>query len=271
MTAFQIKPKKVGNTVFVPKRELVLPTEDCVPETNMLAYSFFIYGKQGIGKTTFSLQFPDTLHLMFEPGAKSKAFRKIEPRNWSEVESYVDLLETDNVYKTVVIDTVDEMWDMCVRHLCKEKGVEYLKDIGFGDGWSLAGSLFKRLLIRLHACKGLVILAHEKERKEEGQKGPGYIIPSTQKTGAEVVAKWVDFTGHYYIDISGKRYIRMRTNAIAEAKCRPDEFFNYTDGSPVENISMGNSAKEAYVNFEKGFNNKLNKKPLTIKKEKKND
>jgi hypothetical protein len=248
--------------------ELSLPTEDSIPETQMSRYSFFVYGKQGIGKTTFSLQFPRTLHMMFEPGAKSKAFRKIEPANWKEVVEYTRLIKNTDQYDTVVIDTTDLMWDMCVKQVCTEKGVEYLKDIGFGDGYDIAGTKFREVLIDLHSKKGLVILSHEKVRISEDKDETGYIIPSSKKRCTETIAKWADITGHYFIDKSGRRHMRIRANANAEAKCRPDEFFNYKDGTPIMDIPMGNNPKESYDTFQLAFNNQLDNpkgKPTQIK------
>ena len=249
--------------------KLVLPTQNSVPETDISRYSFFIYGKQGIGKTTLSLQFPNALHMMFEPGAKSKALRKIEPANWKEVEGYIKLIKDDTAYKTVVIDTCDLMWDMCTAQVCEDKGVDYLKDIGFGDGYSIAGTRFRKALIDIHMNKGLIILSHDKMRISEEKNEEGYIIPSVPKRGADTIAKWADLTAHYYINVANERLLKIRANAKAEAKCRPDEFFNYTDGTPIMNIPMGKSAGESYENFLKSFNNELeNPKKQTKQKPK---
>ena len=256
MPAQRKQPAAVEERKYKPL-SLSLPTENSKPETDMLRYSFFIYGKQGIGKTTLSLQFPKTLHMMFEPGAKSKAFRKVEPANWKEVMEYTRLIKDSDLYKTVVIDTCDLMWDMCANQVCIDKGVEYLKDVGFGDGYSIAGSKFRQILVDLHRTKGLVILSHDKVPFSEDSNKKEYLVPSIPKRGRETIAKWVDVTAHYYLNVAKERMLRIRPSLKAEAKCRPDEFFNYADGSPVTDIYMGTSPKEAYDNFQAAFNNEL--------------
>ena len=255
-----VQQKKPEGDMVVPKYkalDLKLPTQDSEPDTDLLRFSFFIYGKQSIGKTTFTLQFPGTLHMMFEPGAKSKAFRKVEPTTWKEVEEYTRIICLDNSYKTIVIDTCDLMWDMCVAQVCVDKGIEYLKDIGFGDGYSIAGNRFRKVLIDLHRTKGLVILSHDKMPISENEKKAEYWIPSCPKRGSDTIAKWIDLTGHYYITAGNERYLRIRANSRSEAKCRPDEFFNYTDGSPIMDVPMGKTAEESFSNFKKAFNNEL--------------
>ena len=256
MPAERKLPVNIKGKGYKPLK-LALPTEDSVPETNMERYSYFIYGKQGIGKTTFSIQFPDALHMMFEPGAKSKALRKIEPLTWKEVEEYARLIAESEMYKTVVIDTVDLMYDMCAAQVCKDKGVDYLKDIGFGDGYKIAGNRLRNVLIKIHNKKGLVILSHDKVKMKTKDSDPDYTIPSSEKRCSDTIAKWADVAGHYYISNQGNRFLRIRANNVCEAKCRPNEFFNYNDGTPIMDIHMGTNEKESFFNFKRAFENQL--------------
>lgn len=247
-------------------QKLTLPTEKSKPVVDMTAFSIFIYGKQGIGKTSFTAQFPNAIHMMFEPGAKTEEIYQIHPKNWSEVEEYTQLIKLSSTYSNVVIDTIDLMFDMCCEQVCKDNGVKLLKDIGFGDGYNQAGNRFRNVLTDLHTEKGLVLLAHDKEKMKTNDRDAEYIIPSTPKRGAETVAKWVDLTAHYYLDKMSKHKLRIRTSTDREAKNRIKKRFLYTDGTPMMDIPMGNSEYEAYENFCKAFDNSF-ERPSIHKKE----
>lgn len=238
---------------------LSLPTEKSKIENDFLRFSYFIHGLQKIGKTTFTAQFPDAIHLMFEPGAKTEEIYQVAPKNWREVEQYITLLRSPEGerFKTVIIDTVDLMFDMCSKAVCDEAGVEMLKDIGFGDGYKMVGNKFRNALIKIHDVKGLVMLAHSKDKMKTNDSDPDMVIPSTMKTGAEVIEKWADLTGHYYIKSNGKRFLKIRPSTTMTAGTRIKKHFEYTDGNFVHDIPMGGNEEEAFANFIKAFNNEL--------------
>jgi len=250
------KNKEKTMLKFTPLN-LTLPTEKSVPVTDISKFSVFVYGKQGIGKTSFTAQFPDAIHLMFEPGGKTEQMYQVFPENWEQVVEYTRLIKATNQYKNIVIDTIDLMFDMCCEQVCKDNGVKMLKDIGFGDGYNQAGTKFRDVLTDLHSNKGLIMLAHDKEKMKTDDSEPTYIVPSTAKRGAETVAKWVDLTCHYYIDRQGRRQLRVRTSVDREAKNRIKGRFMYTNGTPMNDIYMGTNEFEAYANFMKAFNNSL--------------
>jgi hypothetical protein len=242
--------------------KLELPTEKSVPVSEMTAFSYFFYGKQGIGKTSFTAQFPDAIHMMFEPGAKTESIFAVYPQTWAEVLEYTRMIRESDKYKNVIIDTIDLMFDMCCKQVCKDAGVTMLKDIGFGDGYNQSGNRFRDVLTDLHSNKGLVMLAHDKiQTNFDDPNAAPYTVPSTAKRGAETVAKWVDLTAHYYLDKKGLHKLRIRSSVDREAKNRIKKRFMYTDGTEIVDIDMGNNEFEAYHNFENAFNNKVDKLP----------
>lgn len=242
---------------------LTLPTQKSVPVDIMTAFSYFVYGKQGIGKTSFTAQFPNAIHMMFEPGAKTESIFAVYPQNWKEVLEYARLIKNSDQYENVIIDTIDLMYDMCCKQVCVDNGVDLLKDIGFGDGYSQSGSRFRDVLTDLHSNKGLIMLAHDKEKMKSKDSDPDYTIPSTAKRGAETVAKWVDLTAHYYLDSKGRHQLRIRSSVDREAKNRIKNRFMFTDGSEMQDIYMGTSEFEAFANFKKAFNNEVAKPEAT--------
>jgi len=253
---------KTTAKAYVPVK-VELPTEYSEVEDNMSNFSFFIYGHQKIGKTSLSTQFENPIHIMMEPGAKRYRVKKVEPKSWEEFEAYVNLLTKEETeYKTVVIDTVDLLWEHCSQYVCKMAGVEMLKDIGFGDGYDRAGRKLRDALIRLHQQYGLVCFSHAKDKqlKQVSQyrfDALDYVHPSCGNRCFQVLSKWCDLTGHYYLGSDGNRYMRIAPSADMEAGNRVKGCFQYKDGSKVEDVPMGASEEEAYKNLLAAFQNKL--------------
>jgi hypothetical protein len=177
--------------------------------------------------------------------------------------AYIDALMIEQTdYKNIIIDTVDLLWDYCSDEVCKQNGVSILKDIGFGDGWTFVAKNLRDSLIRLTTKYGLVCLSHAKEKKmekvsEKQFKSVDFTHPSCSGRCAEVLSKWCDLTGYYYIDPEGERNLRIRPSGDIEAGNRVKGCFQYTDGSVITDIPMGNSEEEAYKNFVDAFNNRL--------------
>jgi len=238
--------------------ELTLPETPSEIVTNILEFTYFIYGDIKIGKTSFSAQFDNALHMMFEPGGKRQKIKQVFPLNWKEVEEYVRLVEARTDYcNTVVVDTVDLMWDMASKFVCEQKGVDYLKDIGFGDGYNITGSLIREALVRLQRGRGLVILSHEKTSPIIEGSSIMYTKASCISTCEKVLGKWCDLTGRYMLLPTGERVLQIAPSNIMAAGHRIEGAFQYMEGYPIQQIPMGKNPKESYANFVKAFRNEL--------------
>lgn len=270
MPTQKIKPVTAAMKTVKPKQkvEVSLPTEFSEIKNEISDFTFFIYGHQKIGKTSFSTQFPEPFHIMMEPGAKRYKVKAVYPETWEEFIAYVKLLSTtENEFKTVVIDTVDILWEKCCDWVCREAGVELLKDIGFGDGYTRAGKAMRNALISIAKNYGLICFSHAKDKKLEKVSANqfnsvDYTHPSCGNKCAEVLGKWCDLTGYYYIGEDGKRYLRILPSGDIEAGNRIDNCFQYDDGKRIQDVPMGNSPQEAYQSFISSFKNELKKPKL---------
>jgi len=262
---------KIDKTVSKTKKtyevvSVTLPTEKTIAATDISDFAFYVYGAPGIGKTTFTAQFPAALHFMFEPGADDKELFQIFPRNWKEVLAYVDEIEKDKSkkFKNFIFDVVDLAWDMVEEYILQKNGVELLKDIGFGDGYEKAAKEMRNVLIRLKHCGGLILISHEKDKKMEKVAGGfqqyDYTHPSCSNTCNEVLRKWVSLVGNYNVNSEGERFLKIDVTKDVEAKCRiHDTHFQYKGGEKITDIPMGSSSEESYKNFKLAFENKLTK------------
>lgn len=137
-----------------------------------------LHGPPKVGKTITASSFPDPiLFLATEPGhkyirddlkkslirlrvekdtAKHKGIDYKFKNGW---EKFTWFLEEGFIkkkkLKTIVIDTVGPLYQMCMDFVCMSNGYEHPQDGGHGKGWSALGREF---------AKGLGILVEQAER-----------------------------------------------------------------------------------------------------------
>ncbi len=141
-----------------------------------------LYGPPGIGKTTLSAQFPNSLHLLFEDGLPA-GLQVQAIRNLSTVDQLLDALRwlfvNDHGFSTLAIDTVDALEAIVLESVCRENGWPNIKSAGYGKGYVVADSAWRRILAaldHLRRRKGItiVLLGHSVVEKVEDPRVPVY-------------------------------------------------------------------------------------------------
>lgn len=239
--------------------QVELPTEPSIPSDNLLDYTMFIYGEKKIGKTSLAAQFPDTLFLMFEPGGKALRIFQTPVNNWAEFVAYVDLLEADQRFQTVVIDTVDIAYNMCFDAMCKRMGIAHPTDENdFGKSWGQIENEFVSQMTRLlNLPKGVLLISHSVEKEVKTRFGQRFnrVTPTVPTQAYRYLTGVVDIWAYYGYENQG-RALTIAGNEYIEAGCRLEEHFLTTSGERVRKIPMGSSASEAYANLVSAFNNR---------------
>lgn len=104
---------------------------------DLSGYITYIYGPPKIGKTSLAVSFPNPLLLAFERGYNTLDGIMVQDiTTWSEMRQVFRELkkpEVKNVFKTVIVDTVDLASDMCQKYICNQKGIDALGDLGYGE------------------------------------------------------------------------------------------------------------------------------------------
>lgn len=262
--------KPVGQKTIAPV-QVSLPTERSKPVTDLGGYSILFYGKKKIGKTTMCQHFPDTLFLMAEAGAKKLSIWQKPVRSWNEFRQYVKLLQTDKRFKTIVIDPVDVMYDMCMAYVCTKLNIIHPSEADWGKGWSAVKKEFMGENNKLlNSGKGIIYISHlrEEEIEERGKKSYHRKTNTMSGQAKEAIEGVVDVWACYDYS-SGKRTLTILGDDFNDVGHRlneePGARFLYTNGEPIRVIDMGKSSKESYANFLKAFNNQLVKE-VTLQK-----
>ena len=148
---------------------MTLPTKPTPPKTDLSAFTVMLYGPPKIGKSTWASRWPDALFLATEPGLNALEVYQQPIRTWAEMLAAVKELEAGaHKFRTVVVDTVDNMHTFCSEAVCAQWKVKHPADLKYGKGWGLINSEFQRTLTRLaHLPSGLVLISHAVDREQE--------------------------------------------------------------------------------------------------------
>lgn len=152
----------------------------------------YLYGSNDTGKTFQSAKLPKPLLLMTEPGGNAVACPKQTVTKWAIFKDIVSQLTSERVDKndkdgrfewetmqdlflTIIIDTVDNLVDEAEKSVCQEFGVRDLSEIDKSEanGWAIYRKDFKTQIDRL--CQfgyTVVFIGHEEveTRDENGNK-----------------------------------------------------------------------------------------------------
>ena len=243
--------------------ELTLPTEKSVPKKSFLDYSYMLYGRKKIGKTSLAGCFPDCFFLMSEPGAENLKVYQRPIRNWKEFVGYLDLLDANpERFRTVVIDIGDPLYDWCLKYICDKEGIDHPSEIkDYGATWKAITQELNNQCSRLlpiNSGRGLVVTSHEKSIEVDVAGSVTTlqrIIPTMEKHTMEFFNGKVDVIAFY--TYKGKeRILVIDGDERLEAGCRLKYNFKTTAGERVSVIRAGKTEEETYQNFENAFHNK---------------
>lgn len=255
--AGSMTPKKRDKTKDTPvSAELTLPTEVSTPLDNLGDYSILLFGRKKVGKTKLSSMFPNSFHLMTEPGGKALRIKQRPVVRWSDFTGYVKLLDKDKTFNTQVVDTADILYSLCTDHVCRKKGIDHPSDEEWGKGWAAVRDEFTRWVSRLMANgKGTIFISHATEREIKRRSGGSYhtIQPTLGGQARDILEGMVDIFAYFdYKD--DQRILTIRGDESVAAGNRLEEHFQW-NGREVPEINMGRKAEVGYDNLVKCFNN----------------
>lgn len=175
---------------------------------DLRGYSVLFYGAPKTGKTTISSHFPGAILCAFEKGYNALADVFAQPINsWADFKKVINQLKQPAAaekFQTVVVDTGDIAYDMCVKYICArestaDKVYETIGDIPYGKGYTLAMQEYDEQFRKiLQMNYGLVIISHDKDKTFKDESGQEYnkIVPTLDNRAALVCERTCDIIGY---------------------------------------------------------------------------
>lgn len=202
-----------------------------------------LHGHEGIGKSTVANGFPNAMWLNLEDTTYDfDPYFPVTPETYTDVIGILDgLLEQDNEYKTLIIDTMDKLEILMTEHICAENGWSSISDPAYGKGYSARSAEFQtnfwKKIRDLNRKKHMVIIliAHSKIEKVQDPILPEYDKHTLQlyKTENAFIRRESDLVGYCMIEAfttsdgkrnmattAGEHQIRTRPNPAYDAKTR---------------------------------------------------
>ena len=220
----------------------LLPKEPTTPKTALSDFNIVIYGPPKIGKTTLAAQFPGALFLATEDGQNALQCYRVQVDSWQRfLDACAELQAGGHGFESVIVDTCDNLWGLCQRHVCEKRGIEHESELAYGLGAELIRTEFFRALTKLSMLPyGLVLISHAVVREVATRTGKhDRIIPSFKEREQGKLLGMADFI--LYCDLltapgaDGKaetrRVIRTKTS---EAWVSGDRTGRLPDPLPLE-------------------------------------
>ena len=230
----------------------LLPTAPRAPRTNLFDFVWLFYGAPGIGKTTLASHFPKPYFLGTEDGTKAMTSWRSDVSSWGDFVALSEALRTEkHDFRTVVVDTVDLLYPLCVKSVCDDLGVDHPSDAEWGKGWQTLSNRWTTGLNRLRTIKTVdgrslcvVFVSHESSQEIRVKRGKriedtGRFHVSSALSGKSrgILHSAVDFIVRCEIDGDDERILRTQPASVGqyeiEAKGRGRENAQLPDVVPM--------------------------------------
>lgn len=202
-----------------------------------------MYGRPGIGKSTFAAQALSPIFISLEDGLNQIDAAAIEPtpRTWADVIAALEYAGTLD-HETVAIDSLDHLEPMCWEHTVKEAKsakIKSIEDFGYGKGYIAALDHWRVFVKQLDLLRArgmnVIMIAHAARKVFKNPLGDDFehwTIKLHEKTTGLLVEKSdvvafcdddiaiEDTSGRAKAQTTGKRIIRTDSHPAYLAKTR---------------------------------------------------
>ena len=175
---------------------MALPAEKTVPKTDIQDLVTLIYGSPKIGKSTFCAGADNALFLATEAGLNFLEVYEQPISSWTGfLDTCREIAKGEHQFRTIVIDTIDNLYKLCADHVLSKHRVEHQSDLEYGKGWDLVnGELYKKLTALSLLPYGLIMVSHAQEKEVKTRTGKELkIAPTLPGSARKIVLGMCDF------------------------------------------------------------------------------
>lgn len=151
----------------------MLPESKKVKRDTTAGLSIYIYGPPMVGKTWFANKFPKALLLNTDGNIKYVDSPNKDFNTWEEFKDTVnEIVKGDHDFRTIVVDLLEDVYDMCRVHYYEELGIIHESDLGYAKGYDIIRTDFLGTIKKL--CRtpyNVVLISHESERTTKNRIG----------------------------------------------------------------------------------------------------
>lgn len=211
---------------------VTLPKNERRIATTPTKRTMWLYGAPFSGKTTFADSAPDPLMLNTDGNAEYVTAPYISIQDevtkmgritkrkfaWEVFKEYIEELETGgNGFKTIVIDLVNDTYEMCRLYMYDKLGITHESDDTF-RAWDKVRTEYLSVMRRVVHLpyENIILISHEDSTKDltkkSGEKFTS-IKPKMADKVADAIAGMVGFVGRVYVD-DGKHLLSIKSDEV---------------------------------------------------------
>lgn len=172
-----------------------LPTKKTPPKTQLATLTLLLYATAKFGKSSLAAQFPDTLFLATEAGLNHLDVYQVPVMTWEQFCAELgEIVKGQHQFKTIVVDTVDNLFQYCREYVLKKLAIEHEADLGFGKGFHAVSAEWHRVLTKISMLPyGVIFISHSTEKEFETRTGKlTKIIPTLPEKARQTLLNIVD-------------------------------------------------------------------------------
>ena len=190
----------------------------------------WLYGLPFSGKTTFANEFPDVLFLNTDGNVKYVDSPVLPIRDevirngratskklaWNVFTEAIDDLEQGSDFKTVVVDLLEDVYEMCRQYECIKNGWEHESDNSFKAYDVIRTSFFKQIRRLCNLDYNIVLISHldmTKDITKRTQDKVTAIKPNIQDKIANKIAGMVDIVARAEV-IDDEYLLKFKSDSV---------------------------------------------------------
>ena len=171
--------------------------------------------------------------MNFEQGTNALAdIRSMPIMKWTDAKKVLSELrqpKAREMYDCIVVDTASIAWQLCEKYICQREGVDSIRDIPWGGGWTMLKNEFQEFWREITLLGfGILFIAHSKDKPTEMRDEDGEAItalcPDLPNQCYTIINSIVDIIGYLQVqmnpDGSSERFLYTRSTPYVFAGSR---------------------------------------------------